>query len=149
MTELENISSLSKLLFGKKEKPKTPTTKTIFQYKFLEEKKIKPWFRSTWIAWFKAKREPPHTQPKEESAITEHPVIFMLLLFFTMSIWAIISLESSLCLQSGLKKLVSVLILCHCVFHLTLLFGTLNPFCFSSLSVLIKKVSQQWKIIRD
>lgn len=39
MTELENISSLLKLLFGKKEKPKNPTTKTIFQYKLLEEKK--------------------------------------------------------------------------------------------------------------
>lgn len=71
-------------------------------------KKIKPWLRNTWIVSFKAKRKPPHTQPKKRtSAILEHLELFKLLLFFTMTVWAVLILESSLCLQPVQKKFVS------------------------------------------
>lgn len=122
MIELENISSLLKSCLEKKH-PKTQQPKP-YSNANVWKKKIKPWLRNTWIVSFKVKRKPPRTQPKEE--ILEHPVSFMLLLFLTMTVRAIIILESSPCLQPGLEKLESVQIRCHSALHLTL-----TPVCLS------------------
>lgn len=147
MTGLENISSLlnSYLNKKKKKKAKNPATKTMAKYKLLEEKNKIMTYKILRLLVLKQRGSHLICSLKRTSAILKHPVLFMLLLFFTMSVWAIVIHYPSSCwLQLGLKKLVSVQILWHYALHLTLTSVCLSiSFVFHvSLSGLIKKVSQ-------
>lgn len=134
MTELENISSLLISCLKNEKKSKTQQPKP-YSKKNIWKKKIKPWHRNTCIVSFKAKRKPPHTQPrKRTSAVLEHPVLFMFLFFSQWQYGPSLSLthhsvfnlfRRNFCLQ----------ILCYCSLHLTLYF---------CLSLSIPFVCQIW-----